>query len=65
MKTQVNTTREQSYNKNIYDVGWQPSHGENGEGKKKKNSWATIPMCFELDSKGDPKGPLMNLTIQH
>ena len=33
MKAQANTTREQS-DKNIYDVGWRPSHGENGEKKK-------------------------------
>ena len=33
MEAQANTTREQS-NNNIYDVGWRPSHGENGVGKK-------------------------------
>ena len=36
MEAQANTTREQSNNKNIYDVGWRPSHGENG-GVGKKN----------------------------
>ena len=36
MEAQVNTTREQSNKKNIYDVGWPPSHGENG-GVGKKN----------------------------
>ena len=36
MEAQANTTREQSNKKNIYDVGWQPSHGENGGVGKKK-----------------------------
>ena len=37
MEAQANTTREQSNKNNIYDVGWRPSHGENGgEGTKKK-----------------------------
>ena len=37
MEAQANTTREQSNKKNIYDVGWRPSHGKNGGvGKKKK-----------------------------
>ena len=36
MKAQANTTREQCNNKNIYDIGWRPSHGENG-GVGKKN----------------------------
>ena len=36
MEAQANTTREQSNKNNIYDVGWRPSHGENGgDGKKK------------------------------
>ena len=38
MKAQANTTREQSNNNSIYDVGWQPSHGENG-GVGKKNTY--------------------------
>ena len=39
MKAQANTTREQSNNKNIYDIGWRPSHGENGGvGKKNKQT---------------------------
>ena len=36
MEAQANTTREQSNKKNIYDVGWRPSHGENGGVSKKK-----------------------------
>ena len=36
MEAQANTTREQSNKNNIYDVGWQPSHGKNGGGGKKK-----------------------------
>ena len=43
-----NTSREQSNKKNIYDVGWRPSHGENGgvgtktkTNKKKKKK--TLP----------------------
>ena len=28
---------EQSNKTNIYDVGWGPSRGENGEGKEKKS----------------------------
>ena len=36
MKAQANATREQSNNKNIYDVGWRPSHGENGGESKNK-----------------------------
>ena len=39
MEAQANTTREQSNKNNIYDVGWRPSHRENGEGNiKKKNT---------------------------
>ena len=30
MEAQANTTREQINKKNIYVVGWRPSHGENG-----------------------------------
>ena len=38
-KAQANTTREQSNKNNIYDVGWRPSHGENGGvGNQKKNT---------------------------
>ena len=36
MKAPANTTREQSNQKNIHDVGWRPAHGENG-GVGKKN----------------------------
>ena len=36
MEAQANTTKEQSNKNNIYDVGWQPSHGENGGVGKKK-----------------------------
>ena len=37
MEAQANTTREQSNKNNINDVGWRPSHEENGwVGKKKK-----------------------------
>ena len=42
MEDQANTTREQINKKNIYDVGWRPSHGKNeGVGKKKiyKTCW--------------------------
>ena len=36
MEAQAKSTKEQSNKNNIYDVGWQPSHAENGgEGKKK------------------------------
>ena len=43
MKAQAITTREQGNNENIYDVGWQPSHGENGGvGKKKKKNYFLI-----------------------
>ena len=35
MEAQANTTREESNKKNIYDAGWQPSHGENGGVGKK------------------------------
>ena len=35
MEAQANTTREQSNKKNIYDVGWRPSHGEIGGVVKK------------------------------
>ena len=39
MVAQAKTTREQSNKKNIYDVGWRPSHGKNGGvGKQKKSS---------------------------
>ena len=38
MEAQANTTREQSNKKNIYDVGWRPSRGENGGVGKKKRS---------------------------
>ena len=33
MEAQANTAREQSNKNNINDVGWRPSHGENGEKK--------------------------------
>ena len=36
MEAQANTTREQSNKNNIYDVGWRPSHRENG-GVEKNN----------------------------
>ena len=45
MEAQANTTREQSNKKNIYDVGWQTSHGKKRRvGKTKK-----IPLV-ELNS---------------
>ena len=41
MEAQANTTREQSNNNSIYDVGWQPSHGENGGvGNNKKRGYS-------------------------
>ena len=49
MKAQANTTREQSNNKNNYDIGWQPSHGEN-EGEGKKNSFVSYHL-FHSTSK--------------
>ena len=37
MEAQANTTRDQSNNNSIYDVGWRPSHEVNGGvGSKKK-----------------------------
>ena len=42
MEAQANTTREQSNKKNIYDVGWRPSHGENGGVGKKKDLFNVI-----------------------
>ena len=47
MEAQANTTREQSNKKNIYDVGWQPSHGENG-GVGKKNIYGFWRKTFHL-----------------
>ena len=44
MEAQANTTREQSNKKNIYDVSWRPSHGENG-GVGKKNLYLTFLTC--------------------
>ena len=46
MEAQANTTREQSNKKNIYDVGWPPSHGENGGVGKKKKILKTVGTQF-------------------
>ena len=42
------STREQSNNNNIYDIGWRLSHGENGGvGKKRtKNYWSLFYTVF-------------------
>ena len=37
MEAQANTTREQSHKNDIYDVGWRPSHGEDGGVGNKQN----------------------------
>ena len=46
MEAQANTTREQSNKNNIYDVGWRPSHGENGGVGKKKIPLSNRSLAF-------------------
>ena len=49
MEAQANTTREQSNKKNIYDVGWRPSHGKNGGVGKKKYIITELYMLQERE----------------
>ena len=48
-EAQANTTSEQSNKNNIYDVGWRPTHGENGgvgNSKKKKKKKKKFLLYF-------------------